>query len=252
VKDLGYNFKDEWLRLEADQTERDEVNMQPRMLNLNELLKGGGGPEVLKALDKYDEEVREYYLKLENPALLEVEKQLIDLLQLIKAILEDIPEFPSKFVRPSLQQKLLLLAATDCLKRIRIARKLLLEGYIPEMYEILRMVVEWCKSVVVIEALPATAEQILEKGINSKIEKKAKDSSIEVSRLLDQIDDNSSRLSPILHVTAKKIRLTKREQGDVIEIFASGWVDQNTFNKSADDLSKMTQNVIGVLKRHFL
>lgn len=225
--------------------------MQPRMLNLNELLKGAGVPEVLKALDKYDEEVKEYYLKLDNPALLGVDKQLIDLLQLIKAILEDTPGFLPQFARPSLQQELLLLAAVDCLKRIRIARKLLLEGYIPEMYEMLRTVVEWCKSVVVIEALPKTAKRIREKGINSKIEKKAKKSSVEVSKLLDQIEDNSSKLSQMLHVTAKKIQLTKRAQGDAIEIFASGWVDQNTFNGAADDLSKMAQNVIYVLKRHF-
>ena len=153
------------------------------------------GKEIIDKLDSFDHQVREYYLGLNNRSI-QIFNEFMNLFSvLMVSINHEIPGFVPKFKIGSQVQTLLAASASGSFRNLRVAHKLLLDGYFAEMHAALRMVEQWLECAVVIEGNPSAASRILQSGISNKDVKEVLKSSEDLKNLYNAMQKTFSKLS---------------------------------------------------------
>jgi hypothetical protein len=208
------------------------------------------GKEIIDKLDSFDRQVREYYLGLNNRSI-QIFNEFMSLFSvLMVSINHEIPGFVPKFKIGSQVQTLLTASAYGSFRNLRVAHKLLLNGYFAEMHATLRMVEQWLECVVVIEGNPSAASTILQSGISSKDIKEALKSSEDLKSLYNAMQKTFSKLSQRAHVTKTALDLSRMKKPKEA-FFMSSVLSEEMFCKDAVALANMAMNTLNVLLRHF-
>lgn len=219
---------------------------KPKEIRLNDII----GKETTQKLDDYDRQVREYYLRLDNQSLRVFDQFMSLYTKLVVSIGEELPGFVPKFERGSPAQYVLASSASGAFRNLRVAHKLLLDGYFVEMHATLRMVEQWLECAVVVEGNPSAASRILGKGISSDDVQKALNSSKELKNLYRNMQKTFSKLSQRAHPTKTAFNLIRKKEarGD---LFVGSIVDEEMFDKDTRALATMAMNTINIFLRHF-
>ena len=214
------------------------------------------GNTMMKELNEFDGKVREYYISLDSHCL-RVFDQLMNLFALLMlAIGMDVPGFKPKFLKPSSAQAVLASSACGSFRNLRIANKLLLEGYYLEMHATLRMVEQWLECSVIVEGNPDAAALILESGLakqDKEIEKAIKaalNSSEELRNLYKSMQVTFRKLSQRCHPLGTAFDLIRKKEAKE-QLFVGGIVSEEMFEKQAFALTDMAVNSLNILSRHF-
>jgi hypothetical protein len=219
---------------------------KPKEIRLNDII----GKETIQKIDDFDRQVREYYLGLNNQSLPVFDQFMQLYFQLMVAIAEELPGFVPKFKRGSPVQYVLATSACGALRNLRVAHKLLLDGYFVEMHATLRMVEQWLECAVVVEGNPSAASQILEKGISSDDLRKALNSSKELETLHSNMRKTFSKLSQRAHPTKTAFDLIRKKEAKE-QLLIGGIVEEEMFRKDAFALATLAVNSLNILSRHF-
>jgi len=219
---------------------------KPKEIRFNDII----GKEAIKKLDDFDRHVREYYLGLDNQNL-RVFDQFMQLYpQLMVSIAEGLPGFVPKLKRGSPAQYVLASSASGAFRNLRVVHKLLLHGYFVEMHATLRMVEQWLECAVVVEGNPNAASRISEEGISSDDVKRALNSSKELKDLYGNMRKTFSKLSQRAHPTKVAFNLSRKKEARD-QLFISGVVSEEMFQKEARALATMAMNAMNIFLRHF-
>jgi hypothetical protein len=208
------------------------------------------GKEIIDKLNNFDRQVREYYLSLHNRST-QIFNEFLNLFSILMvSINHEIPGFVLKFKTGSQVQTLVAASASGSLRNLRVAYKLLLDGYFAEMHATLRMVEQWLECLVVVEGNPSAAPNILQKGISSKHVQEALKSSKELKNLYAAMQKSFSKLSQRAHVTKIALDLSRMKEPKEA-FFISSVISEEMFCKDSLALATMAMNSLNVLLRHF-
>lgn len=211
------------------------------------------GGEIVEKLDKFDQQVRNYYLSLESPRLRVFNEFMSLFCLLIISIGFEIPLFTPKFKRNTPVQQVLDASASGSYRNLKVAYNLLLGGYVSEMHAIMRMVEQWLECAVIIEGNPSVAEHILKNGVyklpNNVLQRAIK-SSQDLETLYTGMKKTFGKLSERAHVTKTSFDLSKitGTEGPFIK---TGIISDQVFHKDAGGLAHMAGNVLNIYLRHF-
>ncbi len=220
---------------------------KPKELYFSDVVRKG---TIVRSLENFDCQVKKYYLALDNQNI-QVFDQLIQLYsELMLATVEDLPGFVSKFDKGSQVQYVLSTSASGAFRSLRVAHKLLLDGYFVEMHAALRMVEQWIECAVIVEGNPQAASRILEKGISNDDLRKALNYSKELKHLYKGMQKTFKELSQRAHPTKIAFGLIRKKEAKG-QVFISGVVSEEIFHKDALALDNMVKNAINIYSRHF-
>jgi len=167
----------------------------------------------------------------------------------------EVAGFLPKFVRQSPVEGVVAISAVGSFRSLRIAHKLLLEGYFLEMHNIMRMVEQWCECAVVVEAYPEAAAQILEHGMQGRYVGKYLDrlrsANTEVGELYRGMRTTFHKLSQRAHPLSAAFRMITRKDTKGVALFLSGAFTEEMFRTDASALANMARNALVVIRRHF-
>lgn len=213
------------------------------------------GEKMIQNLDQWDVQNRGYYLALQNPNLPLFERLLHLHVRLILSTTKKIPGFVPKYVELGPVSWVVLYSAVGSFRNLRVAHKLLLEGYYPEMHNILRMAEQWLECAVVVEAYPEIAKQVLEHGMQKRYIgrylSQLKTSNTKPGALYRAMQKTFHTLSQRAHPLPTAFRLITREDAGEIGLLLSGVVSEEMFTIDASHLTDMAKNALVVLSRHF-
>jgi hypothetical protein len=217
------------------------------------------GMNMIEQLNQRDKRVQEYYQKLDDPNISFFNQLMSLLARIVLAIGENVSEFVPKFPKPSQVQEALVLSAGGSFRALRVANKLLLEGYILEAHTAMRMVEQWCEVINILEDSPEVANEILITGvtgelkekINNKRHKSHSPNSEFLLKELRTMKKSFNKLSQRAHVLPTAIRLSgiRKNQGYFVNI--AGVCMKDGLQKDTHALVGYTKNVLNMLGRHF-
>ncbi len=177
------------------------VSNRPRVHYFENL----SGENIIEKLDEVDQDLKKYHLELSNRNLLLFNEFMELFSQLVVSMYKEVPGFMPKFSKGTPMMKVVLASACGSFRCLRIAHKLLLKGYYPEMHCILRMVNQWSECSVIVEGDPRAASLIWNHGLNRNKEaiKKSiesiKNSNEELKNHLAKMKTQSQILSQRCH-----------------------------------------------------
>ncbi len=200
-------------------------------------------------IDRLEEEIRNYYLSLSEPAMALYERLMNLYLFLLLALARDLPGATSRFVRGSPVHQLIASAACGSFRALRVSRKLLLYGHFPDMHMALRMVEQWSECLLIAEGYPEAAERVLKTGVTKNHLQKATRSP-DLKSIYSQMGKTYEKLSRRAHVRKEAINLGRRAEpsGGLV---LSGVASEEMFRKDAHALAVMAMNATELLLRHF-
>lgn len=212
------------------------------------------GENMLHQLDEWDRYVRQRYLELADHFGLRLFEDCLHLhSRLLLSTVIEIPGFLPKFARSSSVQHVVAASAVGSFRNLRVAYKLLMEGYFAEMHNILRMVEQWCECATVVEAFPEIAGQILQHGMQKKhigtYLVRLRDANTEVGELYRGMRKTFHMLSQRAHPLPAAFRLITRENDEAL--YVSGNLSKEMFGTDALFLASMGRNALVALRRHF-
>jgi hypothetical protein len=238
---------------ESESRGRQMMRNKPKELRLETII----GDTMIQQLDEYDRQVREFYLAVGEPGL-RIFDELMGLHSLLMiSIAMDVPECVPKFVKPSPVQMVLAASACGSFRNLRVARKLLVEGYFPEMHATLRMVEQWLECAIIVEGNPAAASLLMEHGLNGrnrevkKAIEAARNSSEELQNLYRNMRNTFNKLSQRCHPLRTAFDLIRKKEAKQ-QLFVSGIVSEEMFKSDTFALVNMAINSLNTLSRHFL
>ena len=231
------------------------ITEPPPNLNLKDII----DKNIIEELNQRDKVIQEYYQKLDGPNIKFFNQLMSLLFRIILAINENVTEFIPKFSRPSQVQEALALAAGGSFRALRVANKLLLEGYVLEAHTAMRMVEQWCEVFNFIEDSPEVANDILINGVTGdlkeKINNKRQQSHLSRSEFLLKelrtMKESFYELSQRAHVLPTAIRLSgiRNTQGYFVDI--AGVCLKDGLEKDTRALIGYAENALNMLERHF-
>lgn len=213
------------------------------------------GEKMIQNLDQWEGQNRQYYLTLRNPNLPLFERLLHLHVRLILSTAQKVSGFVPKCVELGPVSWVVLYSAVGSFRNLRVAHKLLLDGYYPEMHNILRMAEQWLECAVVVEVYPEIAKQVLEHGMQKRYIGRyldqLKTSNTESGELYRAMQKTFHTLSQRAHPLPTAFRLMTREDTGNIGLILSGVLSEEMFARDASYLTNMAKNALVVLKRHF-
>ncbi len=221
--------------------------VQPSRRDFDDLVQ----KDILEELDKWDSQVRQYHTSLRDPSLDYFKRSIYLLAEMIQAISKPVSGWGPRFDRNSLVPIALAYSVAGSLRSLRIAYKLLLDGYFLEGDAAMRMVKEWAEVSVLVQANPSLAKRQIEEGVRDQDRRIASRSSPEVQTLLRKMNKTFGQLSQRQHVTRIAIRLSRLLQRGEHELLVAGTASDEMLSKDGLALAGMALNVIRVLQRHF-
>jgi len=139
---------------------------------------------------------------------------------------------------------------------LRVAKKLLVEGYFPEMHATLRMVEQWLECSVIVEGNPAAASLLMEHGLDGRNKEvkeaidAARNSSEELRDIYRNMRNTFIKLSQRCHPLRTAFDLIRKKE-EKQQLFVSGIVSEEMFKKDTLALANMAVNSLNILLRHF-
>jgi hypothetical protein len=213
------------------------------------------GEKMIQQLDRRDEQTRQRYVELRDPSLLLFERLLYLQSRLMLSISDEVDGFLPKFARPSPVQVVVATSAVGSFRSLRIAHKLLLEGYFLEMHNIMRMVEQWCECAVAVEVYPEVAEQILKHGMETryvwKYMNQLRRANTNAGKLYNKMRDTFHQLSQRAHPLSVAFSLITRKDTKGVTLLLSGGFSEEMFRKDSLSLANMAKNALIVVRRHF-
>lgn len=203
-------------------------------------------------LREIEQRVNEHHERLDNSSIKDINHLMHLLLQLIVATKEESPEFVPRFELDTPFAEILTVAVVGCYRNLRIAYKLLMDGYAAEMQNVARMAGEWSECILVLEGCPDDAERILANGVRRKDIRNAASFSAEINDWLGVTKKRFSELSERAHVARAAINLisTNVEDGERL-VFLNGISSEEEFHRNTLVLATMVNNILSVSMRHF-
>lgn len=229
------------------------VSKRPKVYHFEDL----SGKNIIEKLDEVDQDMKKYHFELNNRSLLLFNEFMELYSQLVVSMYKEVPGFLPKFSRGTPIMKVVLASACGSFRCLRIAHKLLLEGYYPEMHCILRMVNQWLECSAIVEGDPKTASLIWSHGLNRK--KKAiknsieniKNSNEELKNRLTRMKIQFQILSQRCHPLKSAFHLISLEGEKGTDFFPGGVLDEQIFANDALNLASQTLNALNNLLKHF-
>lgn len=211
---------------------------------------------IMQELNEYDKQASKYYLET-NKHDLNIFNELMSLFSLlISAIPIDNLGFYPNFTRGDSAQMVLAYSACGAFRNLRVANKLLLEGYFLEMQAVLRTVEQWLEYAVILEGNPAAAQLLIENGLdnrNKDIKKAivvARQSSQNINQIYSDMQKTFHKLSQRCHPLKTALNLICKKE-DNCQLIIGATVSDEMFCQDLLALNNMVINSITILSRHF-